>query len=60
MRKGETLEQEAARKAAEAALPAKIEAVGRRLDVCNCVLRALLDGLRRQRNCGGENSGRLE
>lgn len=61
MRKGETLEQEQARKKAERELPGRIEWSAKRVsNLCDQV-REMLNKLKRNHrsNDGGENSGKL-
>lgn len=62
MRKGETLEQEAARKREEAERPYRLGALRQRVAVLNATLRAMLDAAKRRNgsNAGGERNGRLE
>lgn len=61
MRKGETLEQEAARKKAERELPGKVAACTKRADALCKAVKAMTIHLQsnHRSNEGGENSGKL-
>ena len=62
MRKGETLEQESARKREEAERPYRLGALRQRVRVLNAHVRAMIYDAKRRNgtNAGGERSGRLE
>jgi hypothetical protein len=61
MRKGETLEQEAARKREEAERPYRLGALRERLRKLKATVRATIEAVqdRNGTNAGGEYSGRL-
>ena len=63
MRKGETLDQELARRKAEAELPARVQSIRLRVARIACDVRIMTEALRirngGETNKGGERSGTL-